>query len=199
MGCEARRARYYSKIIIMTDKIIIGLVGEIASGKDTVVEYLIKKYQATAHKFSTPLRDVLKRLYLDVSRENMQEVSRILREKFGQNLLAKVITEDVRNDSNKIVVVNGIRRFADIQYLKDLPEFKLVHINTDARICYERLIKRRENVDDTNKTFEQFQRDHEAETEKEIAEVAKSASYSINNNGTLEELYQQIDGIVNKL
>lgn len=178
------------------NKLIIGLVGEIASGKGTAVKYLEKKYGATSHRFSTPLRDVLKRLYLEINRENMQGVSRVLREFFGQNLLAKVITEDVKNDPSKIVIVDGVRRMEDIEYLAKLPEFKLVYITADVKIRYERIIKRGENADDKNKTFEQFLKDHEAETEIYIPEIGKTADVKIDNSGSRAELEVQVDEII---
>lgn len=182
----------------MSQKIILGLCGEIASGKGTVVKYLEDKYGATSRRFSTPLRDVLKRLYLEIMRENMQNVSSALRETFGQNLLAKVITEDVKNARNKIIIVDGVRRPADIEYLTKLPGFKLVYITADTKIRYERIIKRGENEDDLNKTFEQFVKDNQAEAELLIHEIGKTADIKIDNNGSFEELYAQIDKIIEK-
>lgn len=176
-------------------KIILGFVGEIASGKGATAKYLEDKYKATSHRFSTPLRDILNRLYIEINRKNMQDVSRILREHFGQNTLARVISEDVKNDQNDVVIVDGIRRLEDIEYLKTLPEFKLVYITADIKIRYNRLLERGENEDDKDKTFEQFKKDHEAETELEIPKIGQTADYKIDNSGTLEELYQEIEKI----
>ena len=52
-------------------KIIIGLVGQLACGKGTVAEYLKEKYGASVYRYSTMLRDVLNRLYLEINRVNM--------------------------------------------------------------------------------------------------------------------------------
>ena len=75
-------------------KIIIGLVGQIACGKEAVKKYLAKKYNTKDCKFSTPLRDVINRLTIPESRENLQKLSTTLRESFGQDLLAKIIASD---------------------------------------------------------------------------------------------------------
>lgn len=181
----------------MNNKIILGLVGEIAAGKGTVVKYLEKKHSASSHRFSTPLRDVLVRLHLEINRKNMQDLSRLLREYFGQNLLAKVIAEDAQNDQNKIVIIDGVRRPADIEYLKKLPEFKLVYITARIKIRYERLVNRSENTDDQTKTFEEFLKDHEVETELLIPEIGAQADYKIDNNGNFKKLYNQIEKIIN--
>ena len=120
-------------------KIIIGLVGEIASGKGTVANYLINEHKAESFRFSTPLRDVLNRMHIEINRKNMQTLSTTLRKEFGQDLLAKIIAKDVETSKSNIVVVDGIRRMQDIKYLRTLPEFKLVHISADLEIRFNRI------------------------------------------------------------
>ena len=86
-------------------KIIIGLIGSIASGKGTVAKYLKEKYQAETFKFSKILRDMLKRAYLDQNRDNLIKISLALREAFGQDILAKIISRelDFINDKRKFL------------------------------------------------------------------------------------------------
>jgi len=180
-------------------KTIIGLVGELASGKDVTKKYLEDHYGASCHRFSTILRDVLRRLYLPIVRENLQDLSTVLRQRFGEDLLAKIIAEDVKNDPHEIIVVDGIRRDADIAYLKTLPGFILLSLEVEAKTRYERLIKRQENADDASKTYEQFLADGKKEAELEIPSVMAKANYKLNNNGTLENLYQQIEKIIIEL
>ena len=180
-------------------KIIIGLVGEIASGKDVTKKYLEENYGASCHKFSAILRDVLKRLYVPITRENMQNISTNLREIFGEDLLAKIITEDVKNDIHEVIVIDGIRRQEDINYLKTLPGFVLVSLKVEAKTRYERLIQRRENADDATKTYEQFLADGQKETELKIPEVMALADYQLDNNGDFKNLYGQIEKMVIKL
>lgn len=180
-------------------KIIIGFVGEIASGKGTACDYLIEKYNAGYYRFSTIMRDILDRLHLPQSRENMQNLSTVLRQNFNEDLFAKVIAEDVKEDNSDIICVDGIRRPADIIYLKQLDNFHLVHIYTDEKLRYERIIERSENPDDKSKTFEQFQKDQQQETELSIPEVVAEAESRIENNETKQELYQKIEALLQKL
>lgn len=177
-------------------KIIIGLVGPIASGKDVAKKYLIEKYGAEAVKFSTPLRDVLNRMAVSVSRENLQSVSTLLRGAFGEDLLAKTIAKDASELRSDIVIVDGVRRMADIVHLKKLDNFVLVKIEADPVLRYERMKNRNENAGDAEKTFDEFMVDHEREAEKEIPKVMSEAKWSIDNNGDFEKLYKQIDILI---
>lgn len=169
-----------------------------ASGKDTSAEYLKKKYDAGIYSFSTMLNDVLKRFYLDFNRDNLVKISEIIRETFGEDTMAKTMAKDVENDASNLIVVSNARRPADVEYLSKLPNFVLVEIFADPKTRYERLSARREKVDDKTKTFEQFMADHQRSTEVSILEIAKMASEKINNDGTLEQLYAQLDSLVNK-
>ncbi|HPN96482.1 MAG TPA: AAA family ATPase [Candidatus Moranbacteria bacterium] len=179
-------------------KVILGLAGEIASGKGTTAKYICDKYNGSAHRFSTMLRDVAKRLYLEENRENLQKISTVFRENFFDDILSSVIAKDVENDKHEIIAIDGVRRMADISYLKRLPNFKLVYIDTSIENSFGRLTQRGENMDDKDKTFEEFKKDHEREAELQIRDLKEKADYVIDNNGTTEELYRQIDEIINK-
>lgn len=178
------------------NKVIIGLAGEIGCGKGVIAKYIIEKYNGSSFRFSTMLRDILRRIYLDDSRENMQTLSTILRQNFGEDVLARVISEDVASSHKSIVMVDGIRRLADIKYLKELPEFKLVYVETDIRKRYERIVRRNENPDDAQKTFEEFKKEHQQEAELHIKDLKKYADFTVNNNGTYEQLYLQVAEII---
>lgn len=177
-------------------KIILGIAGEIASGKGTTAQYLVKNHNASTHRFSTALRDLAKRMYLEESRENLQKLSTIFRENFDDNILSMVIYKDVENDNNQVIAIDGVRRMADIEFLKKIPEFKLVYLDASMENRYQRITKRGENVDDNSKTFEEFKKDHEREAELQIKDLKNQADFVIDNNGTLEELYAQIDSII---
>lgn len=181
------------------DKIILGLVGEIASGKGTTAKYLQDKYNGKTHRFSTMLRDVAHRMHLEESRENLQKLSTAFRQYFGDDILAKTIYHDVSEDAEALVVIDGIRRYPDIERLSTLPEFKLVYIETSAENRYKRIVERGENIDDKNKTFEEFQKDHNYETEKDIVGLKTKAHFIITNDSSFDDLYLQIDKIINEL
>ncbi|HCC22420.1 hypothetical protein A2480_01315 [Candidatus Uhrbacteria bacterium RIFOXYC2_FULL_47_19] len=178
-------------------KRIIGFVGKQGAGKDTCTDYLCEKYGATIFKFSTPMKDCLERLGLPVTRENLILFSKVTRETFGQNLYAKVMAMDAMNTNDTLIAINNIRRSGDISALKNMPEFTLIAIDAPARIRYERILFRKEKEDENNMTWEQFVTYENAETESMIPEVMAQAINTIDNSGTLEELYKRLDEIIN--
>lgn len=177
-------------------KLILGIAGEMGSGKGTVAKHVVAEYGASTRRFSTILRDLLDRVYVEQTRENIANISTALRKTFGEDLLAKAMYHDTQNDASEIVVVDGVRRLADIAYLRELPQFKLIYVEADMRIRYERIIKRGENADDLTKTFEEFQKDHELETELQIRDLKNYANYVMDNDGTYIDLYKQLDEII---
>ncbi len=177
-------------------KIILALVGGLASGKGTVVKYLKERHSASCYRFSTIVRDLLKRLYLPDSRENMQLISTAIRQYFGEDIIAKAIAGDIANDKNKIIVVDGARRMEDIKYLAQMENFKLVRVVADPKIRHQRIVLRQENPDDANKTYEEFLADHKKEADSQVPIVMEQADLEINNDGNLEDLYKQVDQII---
>lgn len=177
-------------------KLIFGITGQIAAGKDTVANYIISKTNAKTFKFSQVLRDVLKRIHQESTRDNMQKLSTYLRQNFGEDILAKIIYEDIKSSNDEVIVIDGVRRYADIESLKQLDGFKLVYVDTSLENRYIRITQRMENADDKTKTFDDFKKDNEQEAESQISDLKNIADIIIDNNGSVEELYKQIDGIV---
>lgn len=177
-------------------KIILGIIGKNGAGKTTTTNYLKDKYGAVSFRFSDPLKDILDKLHLESSRENFQKLSTILRQNFSEDILSRVIAEDVKNAKAKIVITEGVRRPTDIKYLKDLPGYRLAYIETETKTRFERLKKRVEKPDDQEKTWEKFLAEENQEPEKKIDEMAAMAEYKIDNNGNLENLYKQLDELI---
>ena len=180
-------------------KIIIGITGKNSSGKTTLTEYLKQKYNATSFRFSDPLSDILKRIYLPTTRPNLQTLSTILRQNFSEDLLSKTISEDAKNATTRVVVCEGVRRPTDITYLKANPGFKLIALSATPENRYSRLKNRGEKPDDATKTWENFSQEENQESETKIDEIAATANFTIDNNSDKENLLRQIDEIIAKL
>ncbi|MDO8669414.1 MAG: AAA family ATPase [Candidatus Buchananbacteria bacterium] len=181
------------------NKIIICLIGEMASGKDTVADYLSKKYKSKTISFSQPLRDILDRLYLPQTRINMAHLGIILRREFGQDMLSKTITSEIKASSNKLICLPNVRLKSDMAHIKKLSNFVLIYIKADPKVRYHRITKRSQNKDDKTKTWAQFLKDSKLSTETEIKKIAKGAKFTIDNNGDRRNLYSQVNEIMPKI
>lgn len=179
-----------------SQKLIIGLTGQIACGKGVIKKHLIEKYGASDYRFSTILRDVLTRIDVEINRENLIKVSTALRQSFGEDTLAKAMGKDAEKDSHQFIVIDGVRRMADIKYLREVSGFILVRIVADQKTRYQRVVSRNENIGDDKKTFEDFLADEKAESEIEIPEVMSHANFEIKNDSSMEDLHANIDGLI---
>jgi len=182
----------------MTKKLIFGFAGEMASGKGTAAKYLVERHGAVTYRFSTMLRDLLRRVHLPEDRATIQKISTFLRKEFGEDTLAKVMFEDAKNDTHPLIVIDGVRRLEDVKYLREIPEFKLCYITAPMKTRYERLVLRGENPDDKTKTHQQFEKDHEGEPEREISQLEAFAAEVIDNSGTLPDLHRTLDAMLKK-
>jgi len=180
-------------------KIIIGVAGEMASGKDTVTRHIVERYGGREFGFSDSLRDLLDRLHMPKDREHLTRLSMALRKEFGQDVLARIMDGDAKEAAERIVVIDGVRRPTDIEILGKNPEFSLVYVEADFMIRYERIKGRGQNADDATKTIEAFKADHLLETEVTIPALRSEADHIINNDGTLEVLIEQVDAVMDQL
>ncbi len=179
--------------------IILGLVGEMGAGKSTVGSYLVTKYGAQRFGFSVILRDLVERLHLPASRDNLIQISIVLRQEFGNDLLAKAMLEDIKQSTAELIVVESIRREDDIVYLRQLPGFHLVGISAAMNERYQRLSGRAEKSDDAHKTYEQFKSDHQRETEATVPPLLATAEHQLHNDGGLDDLYVQVDHLLQEI
>ncbi len=180
-------------------KIILGLVGEIAAGKDTVAAYLAKHYHSETISFSQPLREICDLLLLEQSRQNMVWLGHDLRQRFGGDILARAITKQVAESSAKMICLPNVRLDLDIKYLKKMPGFVLAGITADEKTRFKRLKTRGQNTDDKTKTWSQFKKDALLPTEASIRKIINTAKYQLDNNGSLKDLYTQVDKIIKDL
>lgn len=175
---------------------IIGLVGPLATGKGTITSYLVEKHGAKSVKFSQPLRDMIHRCYVHETREAMAKLAQLMRGEYGNDILVRTLIKDLEKMDVPIAVFDGIRYFDEFHALKERKDFVLWAVNADIEKRHTRIHMRGENADDKTVTLEQFKKQHTLQTELMIPDIMKKADVHIDNNGSLEELYQHIDTLV---
>ncbi len=182
------------------NKMIIIVAGEMASGKGSVGRYIAEKYKAKNIRSSEVFRRALDAIRIEQSRESVSEMSRVMREGFGEDVAAKAILYDLVEDNHTLFVVDGLRRMQEIDALKKSDYQTIcIYLTVDLETRYKRMVERGENVGDAQKTLEEFKENHDLNAESTVRDVQSRADHIIANNGTLEDLYAQIDVICDDL
>ncbi|MFA5872220.1 MAG: AAA family ATPase [Parcubacteria group bacterium] len=179
-------------------KIIIGLVGEAGSGKDTVADYLGEKHNAVLLRFADPLREALS-LYIDnFSREDLGWLSISLRKRFGNKVLSEALRKRIRDVKEGIVVINGLRLMEDLEFMNSIPGATVIYITLDSKSRWERMYNRGEKTDDAV-SYEDFLKMEKTETEEQIPMIGEKADIKVENTATKEDLFAKIDQILDEL
>lgn len=179
---------------------IIGLVGTSASGKSHAADYIVRNYGGKHVKFSDYLGRVIEALNLERTKENMIKMSIALRNEFGEETLSHTVWSDASHMSEPLVLVDGIRRVGDLANFKAQKNFKLIGIDADPELRFDRMKSRMgDKTDDAATTWESFLVKESAPTEVTIPEVMRLADYSLENNGSVAELEEKIDAIMKEI
>jgi dephospho-CoA kinase len=180
-------------------KVIIGLIGETGSGKDTFCDYIKKtvKEPVFCFRFSDPLSEILMILFGEIKKEDQQWLGKTLREKYGNDILAKAMVQKIKNIDKGFMILNGIRYLEEFEMVKKLGG-KNLYITADQKIRWQRVNQRVEKIDDSS-SYEKFLEKEKAKTEILIPELAKKADFKIENNGSMEDFFKKIDTIIKSL
>ena len=183
--------------------IVFGLTGKNASGKGTVAE-ILKKKNFTYHSLSDSLRDELKSLKKEETRENLIDIGNELREKGGPGVLADKLMPKLNSENNHIV--DSIRNPLEVISLRKetlLRRFFLISVDANSKLRYDRLCSRGRigDTDSWEKFVEQEKKEENNDdpNKQQLSRTMEMADYSIDNSGTLEELEAQINRIISSL
>ena len=183
--------------------IIIGLTGKNAAGKGTVADILSKK-EFVYHSLSDSLRDELKLLGKEVTRDNLIEIGNKLRKEGGPGVLAYKMRPKLGSDKNHIV--DSIRNPFEVNSLREdfsSNTFILISVDADARLRYDRLCSRgRIGDSDSWESFvnqEKQEENNDDPNKQQLSKTMNMADYSIDNSGNLESLEKQVRKILSKL
>ncbi len=181
-------------------KIVIGIAGNIGAGKGTVTEHLVKRYAAKKMRYSKILADILERLHLDYDRDNLNAIAEGLRGVFGEDILSRVLEQDIEDTDAKIVVFDGIRKEKELNYFKNKTDnFFFIFVDAPFDIVAERITNRQEKIDDQEQTVEKLKAKQQQASDKDVPSLKQYADFVIDNGGELENTYKQVEQIINKI
>jgi len=178
-------------------KIIIGLTGPISGGKGIVADYLKEKgffYSSTSDR----VREELKGREIEITRGNLQKVADELRKEFGPEILASRTYDKVINQKIPFSVVDSIRGEAEVDFLKQKPNFYLIGVTASRKLRYKRMVERNRESDPVS--YNDFVKVDKADFKsgkgkfgRNMKACLKKADVLIENTGTLEEAKDKVD------
>lgn len=174
---------------------IIGLIGEKGSGKQTFVNFLKELYpnlKIRQVRFSDILAQTLMIWDLPVTRINLQKLSLMMNDTFGQSSLANAAKFNIEGDLSQVIILDGIRRESELELVKEFGDKILIYITADQNLRYERLKLRSEKVGEAGLTFEQFLAEERSKAETDIPKLGKAANLKLENNASLQDFKEKI-------
>lgn len=145
------------------------------------------------------LRRALGVFYLTDTWAGDRECRLLLDRGFGEDVLAKTIAKDCERATKDVMIVDGVRRMADIAALRKMPNFHLVYVTAPLELRLEWAIAAAEKVGDASLTREKFLEQNAAEPEREIPFVGAHAHLRIDNVGTKDDVYRALDGYLDQV
>ena len=176
----------------MSHKLLVAFVWPIGSGKGKASEILKEHYDCEIYGYSSPLRSIVALIGQEATRENLSNLSLSLRQTFGQDVLEKSAIEAYKRSDKSIIFLDGVRRESDIANLCKMEEFILIYIDAPTELRHKRVTARGQNAGDTDKSFEEFLKDEEHDTEKSIRWLRSLANTVIENTGSEADLEEAL-------
>lgn len=177
---------------------IIAIQGLPGSGKTEVINYLMKKFNWPRVYFGEVTFDEIKKRKLEVNEKNERVVREDLRNKFGRLHYAKQVVRKIENIENaENILVESLYDWQEYIFFKEKfgEDFITIAIYASPKTRYKRLRKRQIRPltpeDARSRDYAQIENIFQA------GPIAM-ANYNVNNEGTFEELYRQIDAIIKK-
>jgi len=177
-------------------KIVIGLVVEKGSGKETFSKFLkeIANGKETLHiRFSDLLKETLEAWSIPVTRHNLQHLVVVMDKGFGVGTLSHAVEKRIENLKADMVILDGVRWKTDVDLLKRFPQNVLVYITSTLHVRYDRLKARGEKTGEESTSFVQFMKEEKAKNELLIPKIGASADVKIENSGSLKEFREKVE------
>lgn len=181
-------------------KIVIGLVGPIASGKGTISEYL-KSIGFQYFSLSNVVRAETQERGLEMNRQNLQDVGNDLRENFGGAVLVERLVDEIMK--HDFVVIDGVRNPQEIIAIKDNFDGKIVHISAFKNRRLERYLRRAEDRGEDSASVSKFKKvdardlgQGEDDNGQKVSECLAMADFKLVNNSTVEQFYQDCQAML---
>lgn len=177
---------------------ILGITGTDGAGKGTVVDYLVSEKGFAHYHARSLLIEEIERQGLPNNRAQMRIVANELRAKYGNDYIVRFFLKKAEESGDKKIIIDSLRAVAEAETLQSNGGI-LLAVDADPEVRYERVQNRRSSSDQV--TFEEFLCHEELENNDpdphgmQKRKVMGMADYTLENNGTVGELYQQVERV----
>jgi len=174
---------------------IIGVAGRNGAGKGEFVKFLEAR-SFTALSLSDAIRHELAERGVEETRGRMIEVGQEMRRRSGPGALAQSLVKQLQPDRN--YAIDSIRHPVEVEILRHCgQDFHLVWIDAKLETRFARIEKRGRNGDPKDvaelEALEARERGSDDPNAQQLDAVQAEASFTLSNDGTIEELQAQIE------
>lgn len=179
---------------------IFAVVGMAGSGKTETIEYLKKKFHWPWIYFPESLFDEIEKRELELNWDNERKMREGLRKEHGKGVFAKLSLPKIQKGlkQSDVVLVESLYSWDEYKIVqKVFPDmFKVIAIYASPAVRFSRLQSRKVRP---IKTFKEFQERDENEIEvTEKGGPIAVADFLVINEGTIEDLHEQLDQIMER-
>lgn len=171
----------------------IALLGKMRSGKDTIAEYAIEKYDYTRFAFGDGIREVCHTLFPEQMKNGnkprslLQSVGQLMRQLDNDVWVNKCFKEIYESRLEINPIITDLRQ--PNEYKRCFNEgYTFIKVQCDEEIRIKRILEKNDN-------FDMNDLKHETEMYIDTYEY----DFLIENNGSLEDLYRQFDEIMSTI
>ena len=149
----------------------------------------------TYFSLSDLIREELRKIGKEATRDNLIKMGNELREKGGHDTLARLVMKKVKDKS----VVDSIRNPREVEYLRKQKDFILLAVDAPVDLRYERA--RQRGRAESASTLEEFiKKEAEEMTDLEkgqqLHNCMKMADFLVINDGSLKDLYRKLEELL---
>lgn len=178
-------------------KKVIAVIGTMSSGKGVFSKYLTKKYGFQHITMSNILRGIAESKGIKPTRKNLEKLQTKLRAN-NKAFLVDEVVKKIEQSKKKKFVIDGARHPIQVAKLKKMFNAKVIFVDANPEIRFERMKKRARPGDPT--TLAEFKRLEVKENKIfNFNKTKKYADFKIINDGSEKELYKKVDKLIEKL
>lgn len=182
--------------------IIIGITGTLGAGKGTIVDYLVDEKKFNHFSVRSFLLERIKSLNLPENRDSMVQLANELRMNNSPSHIVDQLYKRAKALGNN-AIIESIRTPGEINSLRKKGVFYLFAVDADPKLRFERIKLRKSETDHVGfSTFIENEKREMTSTDpnkQNLRECIEKADYRFDNNGTIEDLLQNVDLIISEI